>query len=186
MRNAKLPLTIMLLAASCTVASGCAGPVEGGGAASCGAAAPRIEASPVQAAPKGTLRLHGEGFYGEFVCNDTGIPNPFEPSGGRPTDGIRIELVQGARTWTLATVTSGKALSFDAEGLEIPTDAASGEAVVRATSPSVVPEVLPPQAETPFLVLDHLPETGGPKFSQGWQIGKVESLRSMFSAGPHG
>lgn len=160
MRKVKPPLALVLLAALYAVTAGCSG--LGGGAA-CAATAAKLEASPARASPNQTFRLHGEGFYGDFICDDTGPPSLSRPAGGRPTDGIRVEFLQGTRVWTLATVASDKDLTFDTEGLTVPADAAPGEAVVRATSPSVLPEVLPPRAETPFLVLGDLPGTGAPR-----------------------
>ena len=167
MSKAKLPLTsVVLLAAFCAAAAGYAGTVEGAHAA-CAASLPSIQARPAQAAPGEAFRLHGEGFYGEFICDDAGSPVISRPQGGRPTDGIRVELLQGTKTWTLATVASGKDLEFDAQGLGVPADAAPGEAVVRATSPSVDPRMPPTRDEVPFLVLGHLPETGGPRAPEG-------------------
>ena len=166
MRKVKSPLApVVLLATLCAAAVGYAGTVEGAQAA-CGASMPRLEASPIRAAPGETLRIHGEGFYGDFVCDDT-VPFPSRPQGGRPTDGLRVELLQGTRTWTLATVASDEKLEFEAEKLTVPSDVAPGEAVVRATSPSVAPSIPPPRAETPLLVLGHLPETGGPRGPAG-------------------
>ena len=129
--------------------------------------APDLEVSPAQAAPNEPFRLHGEGFFGDFVCNDTGTPDPSEPNGGLPTAGIKVEFVQGTRTWTLATVTSDEELSFDAGELEVPAGVTPGEAIVRAMSPSVGPEASPPQAEATFLVLDTLPGTGPPQDRPG-------------------
>ncbi len=51
--------------------------------------------------------------------------------------------------------------------LTVPADAAPGEAVLRATSPSVDPRMLPPQADAPLLVLDDLPRTGGTRIAGG-------------------
>ena len=166
MHQAKPTIAFTLLAAFCAAAAGYAGLVESGHAA-CAASRPTLEARPAQAAPSEPLNLHGEGFFGDFICDDTGPPILSRPTGGRPTDGIRVELLQGTKTWTLATVASDKNLRFDAKGLTVPADAAPGEAVVRATSPSIFPEASPspPQADTPFLVLDALPNTGGPKHS---------------------
>ena len=163
MRKMKLPLATVLLAAFCAAAAGYAGTVEGAHA-SCGASQPTLKADPAQAAPGEPFGLHGEGFYGEFICDDTGPPVLFRPQGGRPTDGIRVELLQGTKKWTLATVASDKNLSFDAAGLTVPADAAPGAAVMRATSPQVSSPASPspPQADTPFLVLGTLPDTGGP------------------------
>ncbi len=162
MDKTKLSLVPILLAALCAIAAGYVGVVDSGQAA-CAAVRPSLEASPAQAAPGEPFRLHGEGFYGDFICDDTGPPVWSRPAGGRPTDGIRVEILQGTKTWILATVSSGEGLEFDAEGLTVPADAAPGEAVVRATSPSVDPRMPAPRAEAPFLVLDHLPETGGPE-----------------------
>lgn len=161
MRETKLPLVPVLIAALCAIVAGYAGATRSGQAA-CSASMPRLEASPAQALPGEPLRLRRDGFYGDFICDDTGPPVSSRPQGGRPTDGIRIEFLQGTRTWTLATVSSDEGLEFDAEGLAVPADAAPGEAVLRATSPTVDPRMPPPRAETPFLVLDRLPETGGP------------------------
>lgn len=83
-----------LLAALCAAVAGCAGVVEGG---SCGAVNPSLEANPAQAAPNDPFSVQGKGFYGEFVYNDTGTPDPPEPNGA-PTGGIRVEFVQGPRT----------------------------------------------------------------------------------------
>lgn len=124
--------------------------------AACGARAPTLEASPAQAAPDEPFRLRGEGFFGDFICNDTGtVGDPIEPSRPLPDESIPVEFVQGDRTWPLATVGSNEDLSFDV-GLAVPADARPGRAVVRATGSLSGP------TETPFLVLDALPETGGP------------------------
>lgn len=166
MRKVKLSLATVLLATFCAAAAGYAGKVEGAQAA-CAAGMPRLEASPMQTAPGQALRLHGQGFFGDFVCDDTGPAFLSRPAGGRPTGDIRVEFVQGTRTWTLATVASDEKLEFDAEGLTVPADAAPGEAIVRATSPYVDPSIPPPRAEAPLLVLGHLPETGGPEATTG-------------------
>ena len=151
-RKATQSPALVLLTALCAVTAGCGG-MPGGGEAACADHARGLEASPARAAPNEPFQLHGEGFYGEFVCDDSGPRILSRPSGGRPTDGIRVELVQGSRSWPLATVTSREDLSFDAGGLEVPPEARPGEAVVRATSPRVDAGVAPPRAETPFLVL---------------------------------
>ena len=164
MRNAtpSLMLVLALLAVLYAVTAG-----RGSGGAACAAVRPSLEASRAQAAPGETFRLRGKGFYGDFICDDTGPPVSSRPAGGRPTGGIRVELLQGTKTWTLATVASDEKLEFDAEGLTVPADAAPGEAAVRATSPAVDPRMPEPQAEVPFLVLDDLPETGGSGDSPG-------------------
>ena len=153
MRNAtpSLMLVLVLLAVLYALIAG-----RGGGGAACAAALPSLEASPARAAPDGSFRLHGEGFYGDFVCDDTGPAFLSRPAGGRPTGDIRVEFVQGTRTWTLATVTSDEDLAFDAERLTVPADAAPGKALVRATSPAVDRAGIPPEDATPFLVLGRL------------------------------
>lgn len=153
MRNAmpSVVLVLVLLAALYVLTAG-----RDGGGAACGATLPSLEAGPARAAPDGSFRLHGEGFYGDFICDDTGPAFLSRPAGGRPTGGIRVEFVQGTKTWTLATVTSDEDLAFDAERLTVPADASPGKAVVRATSPAVERAGIPPQGETPFLVLDRL------------------------------
>lgn len=154
--------TPSLLAALCAAvfAAGCAGPIVGGGEAACAARAPRIEASPARAAPNGAFDLHGEDFFGDFVCNDTAPPGQSGPSGGRPTGGIRVGFLQGERAWTLATVGSDEDLSSDAEGLRVPAGARPGRATVRATGGSSGP------AKTPFLVLG---DDGGDAVSGDWE-----------------
>ena len=160
----RFPTLMLLLALLCVIAAGCGGGIRGGQAGSCGAAGPRIEASPAKAAPSDTFRLRGTDFANYSSSSSASqqeCPRPL------PVEGIRIEFVQGSRTWTLATVTSPEDLRVDAEVLTVPADAAPGEAVVRATSPQVSPPASPspPQADTPFLVLGALPDTGGPKHS---------------------
>ena len=152
MRNATpaLVLVLVVLAALWAVSTG----RGSGGDAACAASTSDLEASPTQAAPGEPFRLHGEGFYGDFVCDDGGSPLFSRPAGGRPTDGIRVEFLQGTRTWPLATVASDEDLTFDAEALEVPTGAEPGEAVVRATSPSTAPGTTPPRAHAPFVVLE--------------------------------
>ncbi len=161
MDKMKLSLVPILLAALCAIAAGYVGVVDSGQAA-CAAVRPSLEASPAQAASRRAVPPPRRGLYGDFICDDTGPPVWSRPAGGRPTDGIRVELLQGTKTWTLATVSSGEGLEFDAEGLTVPADAAPGEVVVRATSLSVDPRMPAPRAKAPFLVLDRLPETGGP------------------------
>ena len=165
MRNAtpSLMLVLVLLAVLYAVTAG----RSGSGGAACAAVRPSLEASPAEGTPGEPFSLHGEGFYGDFICDDTGPPVSSRPQGGRPADGIHVELLQGTKTWTMATVSSGEDLEFDAERLTVPADVAPGEAVVRATSPSVDPRMRPPRDEEPFLVLDRLPETGGPGLP-GW------------------
>lgn len=162
MRNAtsSLVLVLVLLAAVYAVTAG----RGGGGGAACADHASGLEASPARAAPNEPFRLHGEGFYGDFVCDDSGPQLLSRPAGGRPTDGIRVEFIQGTRTWTLATVASGEDLTFDAGGLEVPAGTAPGEAIVRATSPSTGSGGIPPRAEAPFLVLDGPPEKGNSEY----------------------
>ena len=161
MKNATpaLILVLVLLAALWAVAAG----RGSGGDAACAAVASDLEASPAQAAPGELFRLHGEGFYGDFVCDDQGIALFSRPAGGRPTDGIRVEFLQGTKTWTLATVSSGEDLTFDAVGLHVPAGASPGEAIVRATSPSTAAGTSPLRSHTPFLVLDAPSDTGSPK-----------------------
>ena len=180
MRNAtpSLMLILVLLAVLYAVTAG-----RSGGAA-CAAVRPSLEASPAEVVPGEPFSLHGEGFYGDFICDDTGPPVSSRPAGGRPTDGIRVEFLQGTRTWTLATVASNEGLEFDAGELELPPDATPGEAVMRATSPSADPRMPPPRAETPFLVLERLPETGGSRRGD-WSLKSLCRAR-MFSGGPRG
>lgn len=142
----------------CAATAGCSGTL-GGSQAECGGPAATLEASPARAAPGEPIRLHGEGFYGDFVCDDNGPEILSRPAGGRFTDGIRVEFVQGTRTWSLATVTSDEDLGFDARSLKVPFEAKPGEAAVRATSPPTESSEYPPQAETPFLVVDDLTGT---------------------------
>ena len=160
MKNATpaLVLVLVLLAALWAVAAG-----RGSGCdAACAAEASDLQASPTQAVPGELFRLRGEGFYGDFVCDDGGGLLS-RPAGGRPTHGIRVEFLQGTKTWTLTTVASGEDLGFDASGLEVPAGARPGEAVIRATIPSTSPGTTPPRAHTPFLVLDDLSDAGEPK-----------------------
>lgn len=161
MRKAKPPLVLVLLAALCAAVAGC------GGSAACASGPLKLEASPAEAAPGETFGLRGEGFYGDFVCNDSGPAVLSRPAGGRPTDGIRIEFLQNGRTWTLATVASDKNLRFDARGLAVPPHAEPGKALVRATSPSTSRGIRPPQDDAPILVLEDLPETEGPGLAPG-------------------
>ena len=71
MDKTKLPLVPVLLAAFCAAAAGYAGTVEGAQAA-CAASMPSVRASPAEGAPGEPFRLQGEGFYGDFICDDTG------------------------------------------------------------------------------------------------------------------
>ena len=139
----------LLLAALCAVASGC-GPL-GGGEAACAAMAPRVEAEPTRAAPAETFRLREEGFadYSDRGGILRGLRECPEPP---PERGIPVEFVQDNRTWALGGVEGGEDLSFEAE-LEVPSDAAPGEAVVRATSSGPGLAEAPPPAEAPLLVL---------------------------------
>lgn len=157
MRNVapSLVLVLVLLAVLYALDTG-----RGGGAA-CAASLPELESSPEHVAPGETFRLRGEGFYGDFICDDTGPPVSTRPAGGLPTGGIRVEFLQGTRTWTLATVASDEDLEFDAGRIEVPADAVPGKALVRATSPSVDPHIPPLRTETTLQVLDDLPGTGG-------------------------
>ena len=163
MRNAtpSLVLVLVLLAVLYALGAG-----RGGGAA-CSASLPELKSSLSQATRSETFRLRGKGFYGDFVCEDTGPPVSSRPAGGLPTGGIRVEFLQDKRVWTIATVASDENLEFDAGGLKVPADAVPGRAVVRATSPSVDPLIPPLRAETPLLVLDDLPGTGGTKTGAG-------------------
>ena len=142
--------TLSLLAALCALfGAGCTGPTVGGGEAQCAAPASKIEASPARAVPNEAFDLHGEGFFDDFVCNDTGPPweRDEDPLRGLPTGGIRIEFAQGAKTWPLTTIGSDANLSFDAKGLRVPAGAGPGRATVRVTGGPWG------SAQTPFLVL---------------------------------
>ncbi len=125
MDKTKPSLVPILLTALCAIAAGYVGVVDSGQAA-CAAVRPSLKASLAQAAPGEPFRLHGEGFYGDFICDDTDPPVWSRPAGSRPTDGIRVEILQGTKTWTLATMSSGEGLEFDAEGLTVPADATPG------------------------------------------------------------
>ena len=136
----------LLLVALCAIAAGCGS--IGGGEAACAAMGPRVEAEPARAAPAETFVLLGEGFA------------DYSGRGGRlrdecprllPERGIPVELVQGDRTWALARVDGGEDLAFEAE-IEVPADAAPGEAVVRATSRGRGLAEAHPPAEAPLLV----------------------------------
>lgn len=134
------------------VVAGCAAAVQGEQQeeAGCAAPAPVLAAQPAQASPSETFRLKGKHFAGRYVCNDTGRGDSrIEAPRGFPDRGIRIDFVQGTRTWALTTVDSDEDLAFDAR-LEVPDGAAPGRAVVRATSRNPSPG----PAETPFRVLD--------------------------------
>lgn len=154
--RASLP-KMMFLAVMCAFITGCGGTLSSEQAA-CAAPASDLEASPEQAAPTEPFSLRGEGFFGEYVCNDTAPPESQEPSGPRPDESIKIEFVQGDREWNLATVSSDENLSFKEE-FEVPADAEPGQATVRATSSSQ--DIYPDPQEASFTVLGALPDTGG-------------------------
>lgn len=138
----------LLLVALCAIAAGCGS--IGGGEAACAAMEPRVEAEPARAAPTETFVLLGEGF-----ADYSGRGGLLQGECPRllPDRGIRVELVQGDKTWELARIDGGEDLAFEAK-LEVPADAAPGEAVVKATSRSTgLSQALPP-AKAPFLVLD--------------------------------
>lgn len=101
-RKATQSPTLVLLAALCAVTAGCSGTL-GGGETVCADHARGLKASPTRAAPNEPFQLHGEGFYGEFVCDDSGPQITSKPVGGRPTDGIRVEFVL-ARTAVRRTI----------------------------------------------------------------------------------
>lgn len=156
-------LLLMLTGVLCTVSVGCGRVLEQDTAA-CAVTRPTLEAEPARAAPEGSFGLRGAGFYGDFVCNDTDPPErPGEPSGPIPDDSVEIQLVQGERTWDLATVASDKDLDFETD-LEVPASAQPGRATVRATGSNIGSAGgMRAPVETTFTVLDApLPSTGGP------------------------
>ena len=130
--------------------------------AACAAVRSTIKAEPARATPSGTFELRGSGFYGDYICNDTNFSGrPGETSGPLPDNAIRIEFLQGEKTWSLATVGSDKNLAFETK-LKVPVDAKPGRAVVRAkgSNTGTVSGMSNP-ATTSFVVLNTLPKTGG-------------------------
>ena len=157
-------LFAVVLAALGSTVAGCAavGSVDREQAA-CAVTAPVLEAEPARAAAGGAFELRADGFYEDFVCNDSRSPGerPDEPSGPVPADEVRIELVQGERTWNLSTVSSDEDLAFEVR-LEVPDGARPGRAEVRATAGGIgTAGGMDAPVTTSFLVLDPLPDTGG-------------------------
>lgn len=95
--------------------------------------------------------LRGEGFadYSDRGGVLRGLGECPKPP---PERGIPVEFVQDNRTWALGSVDGDEDLAFEAK-LEVPADAAPGEAVVRATSSGSGLAEAPPPAEAPLLVL---------------------------------
>lgn len=113
-----------ILAVLCS--SGCAGARIGGESGACAAVAPAVEVRPARVAPRGEFELRGEGFVGRYYCDDTGSPGSWgERRRNAPDRNIRVELVQGDRSWDLSPLDSDPDFAFR-ESLMVPTDAEPG------------------------------------------------------------
>lgn len=121
--------------------------------AACIAPQTTLEADPETVAPDSTFTLKGDGFFGDYVCNDTDPPEQSgKSSGGLPADDIKIELIQGENTRELATVSSNDNLAFE-KTLNVPSNVQPGQAILRARVSTVdTPGVTRASAKTPLIV----------------------------------
>jgi len=82
---------------------------------------PILEAQPSRGAPKDRFGIRGRNFDADVRdCGDD------------PARSVRVEFLQGGRTWELGTVEASKGSRLAAR-LEVPADARPGRATVRAT-----------------------------------------------------
>ena len=163
----KVPFTtLVLLVAMGAITAGCGS--IGGAEAECVAVIERrVEAEPARAAPAEPFRLRGEGF-----ADHSGPGNPLQDDCPRilPERGIRVEFVQGDKTWELSRLNAGEEERgvFEAK-LEVPADAEPGEAVVKATGPASSSDSgqVPLGARTPLRVLGE--DGGNDAVSGNWE-----------------
>ena len=105
---------------------------SGSSAAACASPEPTLEARPAGGAPGDEFSIRGRYFIAGFsVCDDTGSGSPAAAQ-AVPARDVRVEFVQGKRTWELGSVEADKG-SRIATKLEVPVDAKPGRATVRAT-----------------------------------------------------
>lgn len=128
---------------------------SGSSAAACASLEPILEARPARGAPGDEFSIRGRYFVaGLSVCDDTGSGSPAAAQ-TVPARDVRVEFVQGKRTWELGSVEANK-VSRIATKLEVPEDARSGHATVRATYGQGPPEASygRTSAEARFSVLE--------------------------------
>jgi hypothetical protein len=112
---------------------------SGSSAAACASPEPILEARPARGASGDEFSIRGRYFVAGFsVCDDTGTES--DPSAQTvPARDVRVEFLQGGRTWELGSVKADKG-SRIATQLEVPAGARPGRATVRATYGQGPPE----------------------------------------------
>ncbi len=124
---------------SLAMESGASSSAGSGSAAACATPAPILEARPSRGAPGNEFSIRGRYFVAGFsVCDDTGSGSPAAAQ-TVPARDVRVEFVQGKRTWELGSVEADKGSRIATE-LEVPEDARPGRAIVRATYGQGPPE----------------------------------------------
>ena len=114
-------LCLSLVLGACTAA--------GGPGAAC--AAPELAVTPTKTAPGGRIVITGTAF--QDGCNDNyGNGRSLDPP-AKPLKNITISLVQGGRTWKLATVDAKPDSTFTVTST-VPAAVSPGKAGVRATA----------------------------------------------------
>jgi hypothetical protein len=104
----------------------------------CASPAPILEARPARGAPGDEFGIRGRYFVAGFsACDDTGSGSPAAQT--VPARDVRVEFLQGGRTWELGSVPADKG-SRIASKLKVPADARPGRATVRATYGQGPPE----------------------------------------------
>ncbi len=122
--------------------------------AACASPEPTLEAKPAWGAPGGEFSIRGRYFVAGFsACDDTGSGSPAAQT--VPARDVRVEFLQGGRTWELGSVAADKG-SRIASKLKVPADARPGRATVRATYGQGPPEdpYGRTSAEAKFFVLE--------------------------------
>ncbi|MBI4729950.1 MAG: hypothetical protein HY775_10720 [Acidobacteria bacterium] len=97
--------------------------------------APTISVRPDRGRPGSSFSVEGQYFF--VGCNDVMLGG--QTPEREPADrGIRIEFVQGARSWHLRTVDADSEYRFDVRA-RVPRDAGPGTALVRASGRNGTP-----------------------------------------------
>lgn len=120
-RLSVLILCLPLVLGACTAV--------GGPSASC--AGPDLSVTPTKTAPGGRIVITGTAF--QDGCNDAfGNGRSLDPP-AKPLKNITISLVQGARTWRLATIDQADPDFTFTVTATVPADVSLGKAGVQAT-----------------------------------------------------
>lgn len=105
--------------------------VAAGGPGSAACAAPELAVTPTKTAPGGRILITGTAF--QDGCNDSFVNGRSLDPPAKPLQNLTISLVQGARTWRLATVDAKPDSTFTVSST-VPADVSPGNAEVHATA----------------------------------------------------